>query len=148
MTNITNRIVLILGLLGLFISLYLTYTKISGTSPQCNLLSGCETVEQSSYSEVYGIPVALFGALFYLGIIVATFIRVIKKYKEVISKLLLIATFIGFIYSMYLTYLEVYVIFAICIYCVASAIISTALFFLNLYENIVISKLRLRNNYE
>jgi uncharacterized membrane protein len=139
MTKTTNRIILLLILVGLIVSGYLAYAKFSGIPVNCSILSGCQTVEQSKYSVMFGVPVAVYGVLFYLGLIFATFIRINQKYKNLVTKLILLATTFGFLFSVYLTYLELYVIFAICVYCVVSAIISTALFFLSLYENIVVS---------
>lgn len=140
MTKTTNRLILILSLIGLLVSAYLSYSKLSGIPVKCSLLTGCETVEQSSYSMIFGIPVAVLGLVFYLSLIISTFFRVNINYKDLISKFVLIATAFGFIFSLYLTYLELYVIFAICAYCVLSALVSTGLFFVSIYENIVDNK--------
>jgi len=136
MTNVTNRLLLIFSIIGLIVSIYLSYSTLSGIPVKCSLLSGCQTVEQSSYSRIFGIPVAIFGVLFYLTLIFFVFIRVDKKYQELISKFILYITTLGFLFSIYLTYLELYVIYAICMYCVLSAVASTGLFFISMYENI------------
>jgi len=136
MTNITNRLLLIFAIIGLIVSLYLSYSTLSGIPVKCSLLSGCQIVEQSSYSRVFGIPVAVFGVLFYLTLIIGVFMRVDKKYQSLITKYMLYITTLGFLFSVYLTYLELYVIHAICMYCVISAIASTSLFFISMYENI------------
>jgi len=141
MTKKTNRLILIFALVGLIVSLYLSYTKLSGVPIQCNILSGCQTVESSTYSIMFGIPVAVYGVIFYLSLVIATFFRVSAKYRFLVTKLIFIATVFGFLFSIYLTYLELYVIFAICIYCVLSAVISTILFFISLYETIMDSRL-------
>ena len=141
MSKTTNRLVLFLAMLGLITSMYLTYSKLSGIPVRCSILSGCQTVEKSKYAVMFGIPVAFFGVLFYLSLIIATFLRTNEKYQQVITKLIFFATIVGFVFSIYLTYLELFVILAICIYCVISALTSTALFFIGLYENIII-----RNN--
>ncbi len=139
---------LILALVGLAVSLYLSYSKLLGVPVSCSLLSGCQAVEESKYSEIFGIPVAFLGVLFYMFLIISTFIRISEKYQTILTKLIFFATLIGFIYSIYLTYLELFVIFAICIYCVTSAVTSTGLFFVSLYENMVLSRNQNIKKYE
>ena len=136
MIKITNRIILFLAVIGLLISIYLSYSEIVGIPPKCTLLTGCEIVQESVYSHIFGVPVAFFGVLFYIFLISMTFIRLRFEFKKILAKVLLFITFLGFLFSIYLTYIELYIIFAICVYCVLSAIVSTLLFFTSLYENI------------
>lgn len=135
MTKISNRIILFLACIGLVISMYLSYSEIIGIAPECSVISGCETVQESEYSHILGVPVAFLGVLFYISLVFASFLRLNIKFEKLLTKLLFLATLIGVLFSAYLTYIELYVIFAICIYCVLSAVVSVLLFFVSLYEN-------------
>jgi uncharacterized membrane protein len=59
----TGGVMSLLSLLALAVAGYLTWVKLSGGTPACAIVSGCETVEKSGYSEFMGIPVAIFGML-------------------------------------------------------------------------------------
>lgn len=106
----------ILALIGLGIAGYLTYVHYFQLEPLC-LTGGCEQVQASSYSELLGIPVALFGIFGYLLILVSLLIP-----GETGRLLGLIFSFAGLGYSLYLTYIELFQIHAICQWCVASAV--------------------------
>lgn len=106
-----------LALLGLAISGYLTYVHYFQLQPIC-LTGGCEEVQSSSYSVVLGIPVALLGIVGYLLILVSLFIPGNAGRLPGV-----IFSFAGLGYSLYLTYLELFQINAICQWCVASAVI-------------------------
>ena len=104
--------------LGLAIAAYLTYVHYAGIEPICAASGGCERVQSSSYSELAGVPVALLGLLGYAGILVAALLpgeggRLAAAWLAVVG--------LGF--SLYLTYLELFEIEAICQWCVASAVI-------------------------
>jgi uncharacterized membrane protein len=112
-----------LALLGIAIAGYLTYVHYAGVKPVCvSGGGGCERVQASSYSELAGIPVALLGLIGYLGILASLFVR-----GEAGLTLGVILTLIGLGFSGYLTYRELFTIDAICQWCVASAIVMTAL---------------------
>lgn len=117
-----------LCLIGIGISMYLTYTKVTSSSVAC-INAGCNTVQTSKYSELFGIPMGVFGLGFYFALFTLLF-----KAKENWAKLLLVW---GNIYSLYLTYLELFVIKAICVWCVGSfvvIILMTILLFTKLKE--------------
>ena len=110
------------ALLGLAIAAYLTYVHYAGIEPICAASGGCERVQSSSYSELAGVPVALLGLLGYAGILVAALLpgegaRLATAWLAVVG--------LGF--SLYLTYLELFEIEAICQWCVASAVIMALL---------------------
>ena len=123
-----------LALAGIGVSGYLTWAHLAGQSVICGTSHSCDTVQQSVYSEVAGIPVALFGLLAYLAILVLTLLRghVSEDLETYIPLALFGISLIGVLYSAYLTYLELFVIYAICWWCVSSAIIITAIFLLSL----------------
>ena len=119
---------LILSLIGFLLSVYLTYLHYSeGQTAFCSQGSDCDVVRQSSYSSLLGIPVALFGAVGYALIFWFTYVTMSKRMRWVLLYAISLA---GFIFSAYLTYIEFFVIKAICPYCVVSALIMTAIFIL------------------
>jgi uncharacterized membrane protein len=113
---------LVLVLVGLGIAGYLTYVHYSGASPICEISHGCEKVQTSEWSKLAGVPVALLGLLGYAGILGAL---LVPGENGVIGAAAL--SWIGFGFSAYLTYREIFTIDAICIWCVASAIVLTLL---------------------
>jgi uncharacterized membrane protein len=111
-----------LTLAGVGVAGYLTYVHYAGLHPVCGISHGCETVQTSSYAHLAGVPVALLGLLNYLLILVTLRTRgdnaLLTGY---------VLTVIGFGFSLYLTYREVFTIHAICSWCVSSAIVFTLL---------------------
>jgi uncharacterized membrane protein len=108
--------------LGLAIAGYLTYVHYAGISPVCEIAHGCEKVQTSQWSEVAGVPVALLGLLGYAGILAALFVPGEMGLLAAAGQAL-----VGVGFSAYLTYREVFTIDAICIWCVASALLMAAL---------------------
>ena len=104
-----------LALAGLAISAYLTWVHYAGIEPVCSAISDCERVQNSSYAELVGVPVALIGVLGYAAILASLWARV-----EVTALL----SYLAVAFSGYLTWAEVFRIEAICQWCVASAIVS------------------------
>ena len=123
----------ILALLGVGISGYLTYVKLSATQAVCLGLGECETVQNSPYSVILGIPIAILGLLTYLAIIALWWWSQDEErpYAALAPLILFGITLFGFLYSAYLTYLELFVLKAICPWCVASAILMTVLMIIN-----------------
>ena len=106
---------------GIAISAYLTWVKVSGGQPYCGPIVGCETVNTSPYSEMFGIPVAVFG----LAASTTILIGVLAWWRNGSRRGLLIAYVLGLVslpFLAYLTYLELFVIHAICVWCVSYAI--------------------------
>jgi uncharacterized membrane protein len=119
-----------LALLGLLVSLYLWLWKIGALGSIVCLDQGCETVQLSEYAEAFGIPVAFFGVVGYLALLIVCLVglqpRWIERQEPTI--VLLAGSGVGVAYSVYLTYLEAAVIHAWCQWCVISALIVTAVF--------------------
>ena len=116
-----GRPALVLGgfaLVGLAIALYLSANELAGTVAACLPGGGCETVAQSQYSHWFGIPVAYFGppdSALLLGLIVAW-------WRTGDGRFLLVGYaqgLAGVVVVLYLRYLELFVIHAICAWCVA-----------------------------
>ena len=130
---------LILAVLGLLDSIYLTWVKFSGKYALCGPIGNCESVNTSQYSEVFGIPVAILGAGAYLVVIISLSLESRGSFWAEYSPIIVFGiSLIGFLYSIYLTYIEVAVLKAICPYCVISAIILVIL--------LVLSSIRLRQS--
>ena len=104
-----------LALLGLAISIYLTWVHYAGLEPVCTGISDCERVQSSDYAELVGIPVAVIGIAGYAAILASLWMRV-----EVTALL----SYLAVAFSGYLTWAELFRIDAICQWCVASAITS------------------------
>jgi uncharacterized membrane protein len=123
----------ILAVLGIGISGYLSYVKLSATQAVCLGLGECETVQNSPYSVILGIPIAILGLLTYLAIIALWWWSQDEQrpYADMAPMILFGITLFGFLYSVYLTYLELFVLKAICPWCVASAILMTVLMIIN-----------------
>jgi len=122
---VSDRVLLLaiagLGVLGLGIASYLTWVHYAGISPACST-GGCEKVQVSDYAELRGIPVALLGLVGYILILGSLTVR-----GEAGRSATAALAMIGFGYSAYLTYLELFVIDAICQWCVASAVVMALL---------------------
>jgi uncharacterized membrane protein len=122
----------ILALLGLGVAVYLAYVEIVHVEAICGPVGECNIVQSSPYAQVLGIPIAVLGMLNYLGVIV---LWVVQKYAggrlAFFSALgLLGLTLFGTIFSIYLTCLELFVIRAVCAWCLSSAVITTVLMLL------------------
>jgi uncharacterized membrane protein len=118
---------IVIAVLGIAVASYIAIADASRGSPVCLAGGhGCETVANSHYSHLAGINVAVFGIVGYVLLLAAAIVR---GDAGRFSGLLLAA--IGFGFSVYLTYLELFVIDAICQWCVASAVLMTAMLGVN-----------------
>jgi uncharacterized membrane protein len=116
-------VALALALVGIGVAAYLTYVHYAGLQPFCaGGGHGCERVQSSTYAKVAGLPVALLGLAGYLAIAAAL---VAPGQRAHLAAAALAVT--GFGFSACLTYLELFVIHAICQWCVASAVLLTML---------------------
>jgi uncharacterized membrane protein len=116
-----------LATLGVAVATYIAIADSGGGSPVCLGGShGCETVANSSYSHLLGVNVAVFGIFGYLCLFVAALARGDGARLGGFA-----VSLVGFGYSVYLTYLELFQIEAVCQWCVASAVVMTALFAVN-----------------
>ena len=113
---------IVLAVAGAGVAAYLTWVHYADVSPICATGGGCETVQKSSYSELAGIPVALLGLGGYLAILAMLFLP-----GEGTRLWTAALALVGAGFSAYLTYLELFVIDAICQWCVASAVIMTVI---------------------
>jgi uncharacterized membrane protein len=125
-----------LALAGIFVAVYLLLYKLGMIGHlSCNIGS-CETVNTSRYAKFMGMPVAGWGVAYYIGLFVLAMIGTGERYADSIgmSKLLVFVAATGFLFSAYLTYLELFQIHAICEWCVVSAIIVTIIFLVSVAD--------------
>jgi uncharacterized membrane protein len=95
---------------------------------------GCETVQTSPFSRFLGLEVALYGVVGYRVLLVLSMDTLRRPAAAISSRLLLILSGAGLAFTIYLTYLELFVIKAICRWCVGSAVIITLIFIVALLD--------------
>ena len=125
----------ILAIIGLGASIYLTYVEVSHTNAICGPVGDCNAVQSSPYAKLFGlIPIGLVGALGYIAILVTWLWRHIRSdaFSKVAGPIMFAMALFGTLFSIYLTYLELFVIHAVCIWCLSSAVIIAALLLLSL----------------
>lgn len=115
-------IAIVLAVLGVGVAGYLTYVHYEGLESVCGLGGDCEKVQASEWSKLAGIPVALLGLLSYVVILASLFVE--REEAMVVGA---VTALVGFGFSAYLTYRELFTIDAICPWCVSSAVIITLL---------------------
>ncbi len=127
-----RRASILLAVLGLLDSIYLVWVKYTGTYALCGPIGNCESVNSSQYSEIFGIPISLLGAgAFAIMIVLLLLENRGQIWSEFSSMVVFGMSLIGVLYSIYLTYIEVAVLKAICPYCVISALILVILLLLS-----------------
>jgi uncharacterized membrane protein len=115
---------IVIATIGLGIASYLTYVHYSGEAPLCSLKGNpCSEVQKSQYSKLAGVPVALIGLIGYLVILGSLLVRE----SETSRFATVVFTLVGFGFSLYLTYREVFTLEKICEWCVSSAVVVTVL---------------------
>jgi uncharacterized membrane protein len=125
----------LLSLAGLFISGYLYLYKIGKIGSLACGAGGCETVQLSSWSRFAGVEVSLIGVLGYVGLLALSLASLqVGESRQWPVRALAIAAGVGVAFTLYLTYLELFVIHAICRWCVASGVIVLAIFVVALLD--------------
>lgn len=123
----------LVALAGMFVALYLTLYKLGYIGTLVCAVGSCETVQTSKWATLLGFPVGAWGVAYYaavLAVSLAGLAPALVERREV-SQLLVALTGFGALYSLWLTYLELFVIHAICQWCVVSAVLAAALFVLS-----------------
>ncbi len=129
-------IVAALALAGIFISLYLTLYKLGVIGELTCSIGSCETVNTSRWSTFLHLPVAAWGLVFYAEVFVISLVGTMQRLENepILSVLLVADAAIGVLFSAWLTYLELAVIHAICIWCVTSAAIVVAILLVSIAD--------------
>ncbi len=124
-----NWLIYFLTILGSVDALYLTWTKLIGVDALCSGIGKCGIVNASSYSTIAGIPIAALGLVMYLMIGGFT---LLERYNASLRETFRLAVFglslLGFMFSMWLTYVSIVIIEETCIYCLGSAVVISVIF--------------------
>ncbi len=131
----TNRIIPFCLAAGFLVAGYLSYVEIRMTEAICGPVGDCNAVQASPYARLFGVlPVGVFGLAGYL-ILLATWLapRFLPRLRSIATSAFFALALFGVTFSIYLTYLEIFVIRAICLWCLASAVTMTALLLLGLH---------------
>jgi uncharacterized membrane protein len=120
----------LIALVGVFVAGYLALYKMGVIGTLACGTGGCETVQLSRWSTFLGLPVATWGVGYYLLVFALTFAAVQDRWSESrgLSLAILLLTTWGVLFTAWLTYLELFVIHAICRWCVGSAVLALSLF--------------------
>ena len=124
------------ALAGLFVALYLTLYKLGYIGTLVCAVGSCEVVQTSKWATLLGYPVAAWGVMYYATVLAVSLAGLGPALVDSrrLSQLLVLMTATGVMVSLWLTYLELFVIHAICMYCVVSAVIATILFVIALLD--------------
>jgi uncharacterized membrane protein len=116
---------LILTFLGLSNAIYLGTMTHDGEIPVCSIgaLNGCGAVYTSPYSLLFGIPLSYLGVAFFSGMFIITLLLLVLPLRP-LFRLAFLGSLIGFLFSLYSFYLQVFVIDAFCIYCLFSDVVT------------------------
>ena len=121
----------VLGVIGLGVATYLTAAHYAGFVVACTTKhNSCEQVQQSAYAKIAGVPVALLGAIGYLGIL----ITLLAPDREATRLATLALVIFGWGFSMYLTYREAFTLHEYCEWCLSSAAVLTLLLPLSIWR--------------
>jgi uncharacterized membrane protein len=120
----------LLSLLGVFVATYLFLFKLGKIGTLACGTGSCETVQLSPYSSFFGIDVALIGIVGYstLFLLSLVLLRTAPGTRTTAGRVLLVLSAVGMLFTVYLTYLELFVIHAICRWCVGSGVLITGVF--------------------
>jgi uncharacterized membrane protein len=117
----------VLDLVGLAIASYLSFIELQGELPYCGPLKGCEEVALSEYSRIGGVPVAVFGVI----LSITLFVLAVAWWRTNRPALLAAhygLSLVGVLFEVYFTYLELFVIGAICVWCASYGVSLVARF--------------------
>ena len=120
-------VIILLAVFGFGNAYFVFTTARSGGTLPCFVVSGCAQVQNSSYSKLFGIPLSLLGSLYYIGLVILTIYLLLRVYhiKSLDSVKRLLPWWMGyvgfgFVFSLYLTFLQIFVIQALCSSCLLS----------------------------
>ena len=131
-----REIVAALALAGIFVALYLTLYKLGTIGELSCRVGSCETVNSSPWAVFLGAPVAAWGVGFYIVLFAVALAGLSQRFADSrrLSLALVLLSGWGVLFSGWLTYLELFVIHAICQWCVVSALIVLAIFLMSLWD--------------
>jgi uncharacterized membrane protein len=128
-----TQITVALAILGLLVATYMTIYKFTANDNMCLGSGDCSTVNASRYSEVNGIPVALIGLLGYAAILAIHWLERRNEFFEANGSMIFFGiSLVGFLFTLWLIYVEIALIKALCPFCLASQFIMTIIFILSI----------------
>lgn len=130
-----SPLALVAALFGIGVAGYLAYIETTGSLAVCGPVGDCNTVQQSAYARLFGlIPVGVLGAVGYVLIVAAWWLSRSRatRASDVAKVVILVISFTGTLFSIYLTFLEPFVIGATCAWCLTSSLLITALMVLSI----------------
>ena len=110
----------VFALLGALVALYLWLYHL-GLSPLVCPIAGCEKVQKSEFSNLLGIPVAALGVIAFTGLFISSLAGVLRESLRV-ERIVFVTSSLGMLAYVWFTYLELFVIRAICFWCVVSSV--------------------------
>jgi uncharacterized membrane protein len=128
---------IILSFLGFIDATYLTIVDYKHIIPPCTITHGCEKVLFSRFARIYGIPIALFGSIYFFTSIILN-VLMIQHLKNIwIKRVFMLFNFSGLITAIILLYLQFMVIRALCQYCMLTELILFLLFY---FSNLLLKR--------
>jgi uncharacterized membrane protein len=121
-TQLANWLIPLTLVAGLLVAGYLAYIELTPVEATCGVFGDCNTVQQSSYARFLGIPVGIIGILGYLALMSLWLLNQYKRQSRIEAGLF-VMTLLGVSFSIYLTFLEPFVIGASCAWCLSSAVL-------------------------
>ena len=119
---------------GIGDTFYLSWHAFQGTLPTCSILKGCDIVLQSQYAKVFGVPLAYIGLVFYIYLLGMSILLACDPYAKGLRFGMLAYASIGVACSVIFAYIWIFLIHALCIYCLTSAIITLIVFALAVWH--------------
>ena len=130
-----RQITIALAILGVLVAAYMTVYKLTDNDAMCIGSGGCSVVNASRYSEVNGIPVALIGIGGYAAILGLLFLeRRPGFFQENGTMILFGISLVGFLFTLYLIFVEIVLIKAYCPFCLTSQAVMTIIFILSVIQ--------------
>jgi uncharacterized membrane protein len=126
MNKLTKNSIIFLSIIALLISIYLFYTDINQKELVCLINSGCDFVLRSEYSRIFGVPLSLIGILYFSIILILVSLQKLALFLKIIL-------FLGFLFALYLIYLQTFVIKSFCQYCLIVDLVAILIFILSFY---------------
>jgi len=127
-----SQLAIILTIIGLLVSIYMTIYKITSNDSMCIGSGDCKTVNASRYAEVYGIPVAVLGVAGYSAILAVLLLERKPGFFQQNGTLLFFGlSLTGFLFTLYLIFVETVLIKAYCPFCITSQTAMTIIFIIS-----------------
>ena len=130
----------LIALIGVFLSVYLTLYKLGYIGTLACGSGSCEYVQLSKWGDFLGLPVSAWGIAYYAVVVALCIAGIQERYADSsrLTNVLVYVTGAGLLFSIWLTYLELFVIHAICRWCLGSAAMTVVLFGLAVWDRRVV----------